>query len=110
MSRPSPTDPTTGAVVPFRLLQAKRALVEAGADAYDLSDAMVCYGRAVNNGQTADAAVIWCLRFFYLLTGATRQTPEGLSAQEAVRAAYERVICDRAITTAATLSETGAAR
>lgn len=102
MSRHHQADPTKDPVVPFLLLQAKRALVEAGADADDQSDALVCYDRAIRSGQPIDAAVVWCLRFFFLLSGATRKVPEGRRAQAAVRAAYERVIRDRSITAAAT--------
>lgn len=94
-------DSTRGPVVPFLLLQAKRALVEAGADAHDVSDALFCYHRVVSSGQTVREAVIWSLRFFYLLTGATRQA-DGPTAQDGVRAAYERIIRDKTITSAAT--------
>lgn len=95
------SSPTDGPVVPFLLLQAKRALVEAGADAHDVSDALFCYHRVVSKGETVREAVIWSLRFFYLLTSATH--PEGgPTERQAVRAAYERVIRDKAITSAAT--------
>lgn len=92
---------TRGPVVPFLLLQTKRALVEAGADARDVSDALFCYHRVVSSGQTVREAVIWSLRFFYLLNGATRQA-DGPTAQEGVRAAYERIIRDKSIISAAT--------
>lgn len=89
-------------VVPFLLLQAKRALMEAGADAHDVSDALFCYHRGISSGQTVRDAVIWSLRFFYLLRAATRQAEGGLMAQVAIRAAYERIIRDKTITGAAT--------
>lgn len=98
----SHSTPPDGSVVPFLLLQAKRALIEAGADAHDVSDALFCYHRVVSSGQTVRDAVIWSLRFFYLLSAATRQAEDGLMAQVAIRAAYERIIRDKAITGAAT--------
>lgn len=94
--------PADGSVVPFLLLQTKSALREAGADPHDVSDALFCYRRAIDNGQTIRDAAIWALRFFYLISAATAQPLEGAETKRAVRAAYERVIRDRGITDAAT--------
>lgn len=91
-------------VVPLLMASVKRALRRAGASDDDVRDAMTCYVRAVERGDSTRDAAVWALRFYFLMQGAT--APRGLkgSVQRAVRKAYALVISDSALIRAATIA------
>ena len=91
-------------VVPLLTALVKRALRHAGASDTDISDAMVCYSRAHQAGNSTRDAAAWALRFYYLMEGAT--APRGMAsvAKRSVRVAYAQIITDRALLKAATTS------